>query len=115
MVNPRRRTNDGCYEITNPSFKSLFDDWAPDRRSDCSTGRWPKPGESQPSVGTANTDDAFATARDAARTEGIWTGPSGGANMLAAMRLARELGPGHRVVTVQPDSGLKYLGSDLYG
>jgi cysteine synthase A len=62
-----------------------------------------------------STDDAFATARDAARTEGIWTGPSGGANMLAAMRLARELGPGHRVVTVQPDSGLKYLGSDLYG
>jgi cysteine synthase A len=62
-----------------------------------------------------STDDAFATARDAARTEGIWTGPSGGANMLAAMRLARELGPGHRVVTVQPDSGLKCLGSDLYG
>jgi cysteine synthase A len=62
-----------------------------------------------------STDDAFATARDAARTEGIWAGPSGGANMLAAMRLARELGPGHRVVTVQPDSGLKYLGSDLYG
>jgi cysteine synthase A len=62
-----------------------------------------------------STDDAFATARDAARTEGVWTGPSGGANILAAMRLARELGPGHRVVTVQPDSGLKYLGGDLYG
>lgn len=61
-----------------------------------------------------STDDAFATARDAARTEGVWTGPSGGANMLAAIRLARELGRGHRVVTVQPDSGLKYLGGDLY-
>lgn len=62
-----------------------------------------------------STEDAFATARDVARTEGIWTGPSGGANVLAATRLARELGPGHRVVTVQPDSGLKYLGGDLYG
>jgi cysteine synthase len=61
------------------------------------------------------TDDAFAMAREAARTEGVWTGPSGGANLLAALRLARELGPGHRVVTVQPDSGLKYLGGDLYG
>jgi cysteine synthase A len=61
------------------------------------------------------TDDAFAMAREAARTEGVWTGPSGGANLVAALRLARELGPGHRVVTVQPDSGLKYLGSDLYG
>ncbi len=41
-----------------------------------------------------STDDAFATARHVARTEGIWTGPSGGANVLAATRLARELGPG---------------------
>jgi cysteine synthase len=31
-----------------------------------------------------------------------------------ALRLASELGPGHRVVTVQPDSGLKYLAGDLY-
>ncbi len=61
-----------------------------------------------------STEDAFATAREVARTEGVWTGPSGGANVLAATRLARELGPGHRVVTVQPDSGLKYLGGDLY-
>jgi cysteine synthase A len=61
-----------------------------------------------------STKDAFATAREVARTEGIWTGPSGGANILSATRLARELGPGHRVVTVQPDSGLKYLAGDLY-
>ncbi|MDH4170302.1 MAG: cysteine synthase family protein [Acidimicrobiia bacterium] len=66
-------------------------------------------------VDAVSTDDAFATARDAARTEGVWTGPSGGANLLAAIRLARELGPGHRVVTVQPDSGQKYLDGDLYG
>ena len=60
------------------------------------------------------TDDAFAMAREAARTEGVWTGPSGGANLVAALRLARELGPGHRVVTVQPDSGLKYLAGGVY-
>jgi cysteine synthase len=29
--------------------------------------------------------------------------------------LARRLGPGHRVVTVQVDSGLKYLAGKLYG
>jgi cysteine synthase A len=61
-----------------------------------------------------STEDAYATARQVANLEGVWTGPSGGANILAATRLARELGPGHRVVTVQPDSGLKYLGGDLY-
>ena len=65
-------------------------------------------------VDSVSTSDAFATAREVARTDGVWTGPSGGANILAATRLARELGPGHRIVTVQPDSGLKYLGGDLY-
>ncbi|MCH7789806.1 MAG: cysteine synthase family protein [Acidobacteria bacterium] len=63
---------------------------------------------------SVSTEDAFATARELARTEGVWTGPSGGASALAAIRLARELGPGHRVVTLQPDSGLKYLSGDLY-
>lgn len=61
-----------------------------------------------------SSEDAFETARTVARTEGVWTGPSGGASILAATRLARELGPGHRVVTLQPDSGLKYLTGDVY-
>lgn len=61
-----------------------------------------------------STQDAFAAARELARVEGVWTGPSGGASILAAARLARELGPGHRVVTLQPDSGLKYLNGPLY-
>ena len=65
-------------------------------------------------VETVSTADAFAMARRAAREEGIWTGPSGGANLVASLRVARRLGPGSRVVTVQPDSGLKYLGGDLY-
>jgi cysteine synthase A len=59
--------------------------------------------------------DAFTTARQAARTEGIFSGPSTGANLVAALRIARRLGPGHRVVTVQVDSGLKYLAGNLYG
>jgi cysteine synthase len=58
--------------------------------------------------------DAFAMARQAARAEGIFSGPSTGANLVAALQLARRLGPGHRVVTVQVDSGLKYLAGSLY-
>ena len=57
---------------------------------------------------------AFETARRAARTEGIFSGPSTGANLAAAVAIARRLGPGHRVVTVQVDSGLKYLAGQLY-
>ena len=57
---------------------------------------------------------AFQTARQAARTEGIFSGPSTGANLAAAIGIARRLGPGQRVVTIQVDSGLKYLAGQLY-
>jgi cysteine synthase A len=57
---------------------------------------------------------AFATARQAARDEGIFSGPSTGANLAAALDIARRLGPGHRVITMQVDSGLKYLTGQLY-
>jgi cysteine synthase len=58
--------------------------------------------------------EAFQTARQAARGEGIFSGPSTGANLAAALQIARRLGPGHRVVTMQVDSGLKYLTGPLY-
>ena len=54
------------------------------------------------------------TARRIAREEGIFSGISSGCNVLAALEIARELGPGHTVVTVAVDSGLKYLAGDLY-
>ena len=57
---------------------------------------------------------AFETARQAARTEGVFSGPSTGANLAAAVAIARRLGPGHRVITIQVNSGLKYLTSQLY-
>jgi len=58
--------------------------------------------------------DAFQQARQAARDEGIFSGPSTGANIAAALAIARRLGPGRRVVTIQVDSGLKYLTGQLY-
>jgi cysteine synthase A len=61
-----------------------------------------------------STDDAFAMARRAARTEGIFSGPSTGANLIAALTVARRLGPDRRVVTIQVDSGMKYLAGSVY-
>ncbi len=61
-----------------------------------------------------STADAFDMARHAARAEGLFSGPSTGANLIAALRVARRLGPGRRVVTVQVDSGLKYLAGTLF-
>ena len=63
---------------------------------------------------TVSTADAFAMARRAAREEGVWSGPSTGASLVAALALARRLGTGARVVTIQVDSGLKYLAGELY-
>ena len=57
-----------------------------------------------------STADAFAMARRATRQEGLFSGPSTGANVTAALELARRVGPAGRVVTIQVDSGLKYLG-----
>lgn len=60
------------------------------------------------------TADAIAMARRAAREEGVWSGPSTGANLVAALAVARRLGPGARVVTILVDSGLKYLAGEVY-
>jgi len=65
-------------------------------------------------VRTVSTADAFAMAHRAAVEEGLWSGPSTGANLTVALDLARRLGPGKRVATTLVDSGLKYLGGDLY-
>jgi cysteine synthase A len=50
-----------------------------------------------------------------AREEGIFAGTSSGMNVMGACLLAQELGPGHAVVTVAVDTGLKYLAGDLFG
>ncbi len=58
--------------------------------------------------------DARAMTRRLAREEGIFAGTSTGLNVAAALQIAAELGPGHRVATVAVDSGLKYLAGDLF-
>lgn len=59
-------------------------------------------------------EDAFPVARRLAREEGLFVGMSSGAIVWAALRVARELGPGKRVVTIAPDSGARYLSTALF-
>jgi cysteine synthase len=61
-----------------------------------------------------DTDDAKAMARRLAREEGVFGGTSSGANVIAAIRIGERLGPSATVVTLIADSGLKYLGTDVY-
>jgi cysteine synthase A len=62
-----------------------------------------------------STADACAMARRAARSGEVFSGPSTGANLVAALHVAERLGPGHTVATIQVDSGLKYLAGPVYG
>jgi cysteine synthase len=61
-----------------------------------------------------STDDAKAMTRRLAREEGLFAGTSSGANVVAAIRVAEQLGPDARVATLMVDSGLKYLSTDVY-
>ena len=65
-------------------------------------------------IQAVSTAEAMATARRLAREEGIFAGTSTGANVAVALRVAEGLGPGHTVVTLAVDSGMKYLSTALY-
>lgn len=60
-------------------------------------------------------EDAFATARELALKEGLLVGMSSGAVMHVALQKARELGKGKTIVAILPDTGERYLSTDLFG
>jgi cysteine synthase len=62
---------------------------------------------------TVADEDAYRTARDLARLEGIFAGISSGTVMHAALAIARRVRTGH-IVTLLPDRGEKYLSTSLY-
>ena len=66
-------------------------------------------------IATVSTEEAMATARRLARTEGLFAGTSTGGNVAVAIELGLRLGPDATVVTVMCDSGMKYLSTPLYG
>jgi cysteine synthase A len=60
------------------------------------------------------TKDAQETSRKLAKIEGILVGISSGAATFAALKVAHELGAGKTVVVVLPDTGERYLSTDLF-
>lgn len=60
-------------------------------------------------------DEAFQTARDLARMEGVLAGISGGAAVYAALHLARQPeNEGKTIVVIVPDTGERYLSTELF-
>jgi cysteine synthase B len=60
------------------------------------------------------TEDAYTTARRLAAEEGIFVGISSGANVFAALELAKTLPQGSRIATVLCDNGFRYLTEPLW-
>jgi cysteine synthase len=65
-------------------------------------------------VRTVENETAFEVARRLAREEGLLVGISTGANVHIALQVAKELGKGHRVLTVSPSNGERYLSTPLF-
>lgn len=59
-------------------------------------------------------EEALQTSKDLAAKEGIMCGISSGTNVAAALRLAKKLGKGKRVVTVLPDTAERYFSTPLF-
>ena len=59
-------------------------------------------------------EEALQTAKDLALKEGLMCGISSGTNVAAALKLARQLGPGKTVVTVLPDTAERYFSTPLF-
>jgi len=62
-------------------------------------------------IEAVSTAEAVEMALRLAREEGLFAGTSTGANVVAALRLAEQLGPDATIVTVMCDTGMKYLGT----
>ncbi len=63
---------------------------------------------------TVSDEDAAQFARKLALEEGIFVGVSSGAACYAALKVAKNLGKGHVVVTILPDTGERYLSTDIF-
>lgn len=59
-------------------------------------------------------EEALDISRRLAREEGLLCGISSGSNVAAAIRLAKKLGKGKRVVTILPDTGERYFSTVLF-
>ena len=65
-------------------------------------------------VMTVTDDEAYQTAKQLSKKEGLLVGISAGANVFAAQKIAQELGPGKNVVTILCDTGERYISIEKY-
>ncbi|MFZ3205947.1 MAG: pyridoxal-phosphate dependent enzyme [Pseudomonas sp.] len=109
----QRRDAEGRPLDSHPAFRPhLMQGWTPDFI--------PKLTEDARSLGLIdrivpiNGNQALHYARQLARQEGIFCGPSSGATFAGAMAVAAEAAPGSRILCMLPDTGERYLSTPLF-
>jgi cysteine synthase A len=61
-----------------------------------------------------SNEDAYKTTRELSRKEGIFAGVSSGAAVWASLQIAQNLSKEKKIVTILPDTGERYLSTDLF-
>lgn len=89
----------GSHSIEGIGAGFVVDHWSPDLAD---------------RIVTVSSDEANNTALWLAKKHCIFSGPSSGANVAAAIKVAKSMSQDDVVVTLLPDSGFKYLSTPLY-
>lgn len=114
----KKRDNKISVHVVEPAGSPVLSGGKPGKHKLVGTS----PGFIPPVLNTAVYDEifqikdeeAYDTVRNMAANEGILIGPSGGAAIYAALVVASRLTPNDTVVCIAPDSGERYLSSDLF-
>ena len=114
----KERDNNISVHVVEPAGSHVLSGGKPGKHKLVGTS----PGFIPPVLNTAVYDEifqikdeeAYDTVRNMAANEGILIGPSGGAAIYAALVVASRLTPNDTVVCIAPDSGERYLSSDLF-
>ncbi|MEK5070384.1 cysteine synthase A [Sporosarcina sp. FSL K6-1508] len=114
----KERDNNISVHVVEPAGSPVLSGGKPGKHKLVGTS----PGFIPPVLNTAVYDEiiqikdeeAYDTVRNMAANEGILIGPSGGAAIYAALVVASRLTPNDTVVCIAPDSGERYLSSDLF-
>ena len=110
---PQPRNDDGSIAASHPMFRPhLMQGWAPDFISSL-TEQAMAAGWVDEIVPVAG-NDAMATARALARSEGIFVGTSSGGSLAAALTIARTAPAGSNIVCMLHDTGERYLSTPLF-
>ncbi len=117
IVRYLRERNPGLLRVVVEPEGSIFAGGTagPHRVEGIGQSFWPDimPRDCFDEVQMVDDEEAFATVREVARTEGLLVGGSSGCNLAAARRVAKRLGPGKRIVTILPDGAERYMSQGI--